>query len=71
LEKKRAEQVLSGSRGLEVGGEVAQTMYTHVSKYKNDKITIKNGKINGSIFTEAYIRENNELLLHATIVDKS
>jgi hypothetical protein len=24
------------------GGEVAQTMYTHVSKYKNDKIIIKN-----------------------------
>jgi hypothetical protein len=41
LENKRVEQVLPGSGG---GGgedrrweEVAQTMYTHVSKYKNDK----------------------------------
>jgi hypothetical protein len=32
LENKRAEQVLPGT------GEVAQTMYTNVSKCKNDKI---------------------------------
>jgi hypothetical protein len=41
--EKRAEQVLTRSRGwrwglTEVGGEVAQTMYTHVSKCKNNKI---------------------------------
>jgi hypothetical protein len=36
LENKRAEQVLPGS--VCVGGEVAQTMYTHVSKCKNNKI---------------------------------
>jgi hypothetical protein len=34
LEKKRAEQVLPGSTGW---GVVAQTMYTHGSKYKNEK----------------------------------
>jgi hypothetical protein len=34
-EKKRAEQVLPRSRM--VVEEVALTMYTHVSKYKNDK----------------------------------
>jgi hypothetical protein len=41
LENKRVEQVLPGSGGLGVGGlegeegweEVAQTMYTHVSKF--------------------------------------
>jgi hypothetical protein len=39
LENKRAaEQVLPRSWGL---GEVAQKMYTHVSKCKNDKITLK------------------------------
>jgi hypothetical protein len=27
--------------GGEVGGKVTQTMYTHVSKYKNDKTKIK------------------------------
>jgi hypothetical protein len=38
-EKKRAEQVLPGSRGGEwVVGEVAEIMYIHVSKCKNDKI---------------------------------
>jgi hypothetical protein len=26
------------------GGEVAQTMYTHLSKYKNDKIKFKKRK---------------------------
>jgi hypothetical protein len=31
------EQVLPRSGG----GEVAQIMYTHVSKYKNDKIKLK------------------------------
>jgi hypothetical protein len=36
LEKKKMEQVLPGSGGG-WGGEVAQTIYTHVSKYKNDK----------------------------------
>jgi hypothetical protein len=39
--EKRAEQELLGSRGLEGirrWGEVAQTMYTHISKCKNDKI---------------------------------
>jgi hypothetical protein len=35
---KRVEQVLPRSRVW--WGEVAQTMYTHVSKYKNDKIKI-------------------------------
>jgi hypothetical protein len=34
--EKKAEQVLPGSRGWGAGG--AQTMYTHVSKYKNNKI---------------------------------
>jgi hypothetical protein len=34
-EKKRAEHVLPGSGE---GGEVAQIMYTHVSRCKNDKI---------------------------------
>jgi hypothetical protein len=41
LEKKRAEQVLPGSKGgVGLGGGVkfAQTMNTHVSKCKNDKI---------------------------------
>jgi hypothetical protein len=32
---------------------------------------LKNGKINGSIVTVAYIIEKDELLLHDTIVDKS
>jgi 5S rRNA maturation endonuclease (ribonuclease M5) len=36
LEKKRVKQVLPGSGGL--GREVAQTMYTYVSKCKNNKI---------------------------------
>jgi hypothetical protein len=39
--EERVEQVLLGSRGLGgwgTGGEVQQTMYTHVSKCKNDKI---------------------------------
>jgi hypothetical protein len=41
--EKRAEQVFPGSGGEGRGrfggcGEVAQTMYTHVSKCKNDKI---------------------------------
>jgi hypothetical protein len=36
LEKKSTEQFLTGSRGWR--GEGAQTMYTHVSKCKNDKI---------------------------------
>jgi hypothetical protein len=34
--EKRVEQVLPGS-----GEEVAQTMYTHISKCKNDKIKEK------------------------------
>jgi hypothetical protein len=34
LENKRVEQVLPRSMGC---GEVAQTMYTHVSKCKRDK----------------------------------
>jgi O-acetyl-ADP-ribose deacetylase (regulator of RNase III) len=43
VENKRAEQVLPvGAGGEGVGGqaeeEVAQIMYTHVSKCKNDKI---------------------------------
>jgi hypothetical protein len=33
--EKRVEHVLPGSVGG--GGEVAQTMYTHISKCKNDK----------------------------------
>jgi hypothetical protein len=41
-EHKRAEQVLPGSQLWgwvgERSGEVAQTMYTHISKCKNDKI---------------------------------
>jgi hypothetical protein len=40
---KRVEQVLPGSRVG--GGGVAQIMYTHVSKCKNDKIKLKNKKI--------------------------
>jgi hypothetical protein len=37
--EKRIEQVLPGSRGAgEMRGEVARTMYTHVSKCKNDKV---------------------------------
>jgi hypothetical protein len=38
--EKRAEQVLPGNWGERgsAGKEVAQTMYTHVSKFKNDKI---------------------------------
>jgi hypothetical protein len=36
LENESAQQVLPRSRG--VWEEVAQTMYTHVSKGKNDKI---------------------------------
>jgi hypothetical protein len=39
LENKRAEQPGSG-----VGGEAAQTMYTRVSKCKNDKIKGKEKK---------------------------
>jgi hypothetical protein len=35
---ERVEQVLPGSVGCWGGREVAQTMYTHVSKCKNDKI---------------------------------
>jgi hypothetical protein len=34
---KRAKKVLPGSSG----GEVAQIMYTHISKCKNDKIKLK------------------------------
>jgi hypothetical protein len=43
-ENKRVEQVLPGSRGrgCRRSGEVAQTMYTHVSKCKNDKIKERN-----------------------------
>jgi hypothetical protein len=37
---------LPGSRGLGGGGEVAQTMYTHVIKYKNYKIK---GKIKNNL----------------------
>jgi hypothetical protein len=39
-ENKRMEQVLPGSRGRWMAGvgDVAQTMYMHVSKCKNDKI---------------------------------
>jgi hypothetical protein len=37
-EKKRAEQVLSGIGGWDCGGEVAQIIYTHVNKCKNNKI---------------------------------
>jgi hypothetical protein len=44
LENKRAEQVLPGSR-VGSGGEVAQTMYTHMSKCKNDKIKERKKKI--------------------------
>jgi hypothetical protein len=43
LEKKRAEQVLSRKEGA---GEVSQTMYTYVSKCKNDKIKFKKYKNN-------------------------
>jgi hypothetical protein len=42
LENNRAETVLP--RGGEVSGEVAQIMYTHVSKCKNDKIKFKKKK---------------------------
>jgi hypothetical protein len=34
-ENKMAEQILSGGQGM---GEMAQIIYTHVSKCKNDKI---------------------------------
>jgi hypothetical protein len=44
LEKKRAEQFLppSGGVGVRKREEVAQTMYTHVSKCKHDKIKERN-----------------------------
>jgi hypothetical protein len=38
VEKKRAEQVLPGSW---VWGDVAQTMYTHVNKCKNNEMKNK------------------------------
>jgi hypothetical protein len=40
LENKRAEQVLPRSRDRGGELEAAQTMYTYVSKCKNDKIKI-------------------------------
>jgi hypothetical protein len=40
-ENKRAQQVLLGG-----GGGLAQIAYTHVSKYKNDKIKFKTKKNN-------------------------
>jgi hypothetical protein len=44
LENNRAKEVLPGNGGWRVGGcEVAQTMYMHVSKCKNNKIKIKVG----------------------------
>jgi hypothetical protein len=36
--EKRTEQILPGSGDGGKGGEVAQTMYTHLSKCENDKI---------------------------------
>jgi hypothetical protein len=39
---RRAEQVLPRRRWM---GEVAQTMYTHVNKCKNDKIKERKKKI--------------------------
>jgi hypothetical protein len=39
LEIKRVEQVLPASGG-DVGEEGGQTMYTHMCKYKNNKIKI-------------------------------
>jgi hypothetical protein len=42
LENKRVEQAQARSKGGELGsGVMAQTMYTHVSKCKNDKIKTK------------------------------
>jgi hypothetical protein len=38
LENKRAEHIQPGSGGVE---EMAQIMYTHVSKCKNNKIKFK------------------------------
>jgi hypothetical protein len=43
LENKRAEQVLPGS-GEVWRGEVAQITYTHIRKWKNDKIKLKKRK---------------------------
>jgi U3 small nucleolar RNA-associated protein 14 len=43
--EKREEHVLPGSGGWGnggVGGEVAQTIYTHVNKCKNDKLKGEN-----------------------------
>jgi 5S rRNA maturation endonuclease (ribonuclease M5) len=39
LKNKRADQVLPGSKGWDrAGRKVAQTIYTHMSKFKNNKI---------------------------------
>jgi hypothetical protein len=46
LENWRAEQVLPGSRGGGGGVEVAQIMYTHVSKRKNNNNNNKRGQVN-------------------------
>jgi chloramphenicol O-acetyltransferase len=43
-ENKRMELVLPRSGTRVVGSKMAQTMYTHVSKYKNIKIKNKNNK---------------------------
>jgi hypothetical protein len=43
LENKRDEQVLPGGVGR---GKMAQIMYMHVSKCKNDKIKLKKRKEN-------------------------
>jgi hypothetical protein len=45
LENKRVEQVLPRKGGDGMSGEVAQTMYTHVSKCKNDKIKERKKKM--------------------------
>jgi hypothetical protein len=52
IKHKRAEQVLPGKEGVEgewAGGGGAQTMYIHVSKYKNNKVEGK--KINHAIWS--------------------
>jgi hypothetical protein len=55
LEKKRAEQDAPRRWGGWTQGKVAQTMYTHVSKCKNNKIKKKNMIMFGD---RAYIKCN-------------
>jgi hypothetical protein len=55
LENKKVEQVLSRRRG------VAQIMYTHVSKCKNNKTNLKKNTNNNKCWPEC---EEKESLIH-------